>query len=102
MSLFPNPLSFFTQYAIRNTQYAVRDAPYVSRITHHASRMGKRMVRGIGPIDLAAIAAGKAAGAGTRLLRRGGGTALPGLVAERVSPRLLRRFARQFRQGALI
>ncbi len=60
------------------------------------------MVRGIGPIDLAAIAAGKAAGAGTRLLRRGGGTALPGLVAERVSPRLLRRFARQFRQGALI
>ena len=57
---------------------------------------------GIGPLDVAAIAAGKAAGAGTRLLRRGGGTALPGLVAERVSPRLLRRFARQLRQGALI
>ena len=42
------------------------------------------MVQGIGPLDVAAIAAGKAAGAGTRLLRRGGGTALPGLVAERV------------------
>jgi UDP-N-acetylmuramyl tripeptide synthase len=60
------------------------------------------MARGIGPIDLAAIAAGKAAGAGVRLLRRGGGTALPGLVAERVSPRLLRRFARQLRHGALV
>ena len=60
------------------------------------------MVQGIGLIDVAAIAAGKAAGASVRLLRRGGGTALPGLVAERVSPRLLRRFARQLRQGALV
>jgi UDP-N-acetylmuramyl tripeptide synthase len=60
------------------------------------------MARGIGPVDMAAIAAGKAAGASARLLRRGGGTALPGLVAERVSPRLLRRFARQLRQGAIV
>ena len=60
------------------------------------------MARGLGPIDLAAVAAGKVAGACTRLLRRGGGTALPGLVAAQVSPQLLRRFTRQLRQGALV
>jgi UDP-N-acetylmuramyl tripeptide synthase len=60
------------------------------------------MVKGIGPREMAAIAAAQGAGQAARLLRRGGGTALPGLVAERVSPRILRRLTRQLRRGVII
>lgn len=60
------------------------------------------MIKGIGPREMAAIAAGRGAGGAARLLRRGGGTALPGLVAERISPRILRRMTRQLRRGSIL
>jgi len=41
------------------------------------------------PRVVAAVAAGKATAAASRLTGRGGGTSLPGLVAERISPHLL-------------
>jgi UDP-N-acetylmuramyl tripeptide synthase len=60
------------------------------------------MVKGIGPREMAAIAAAQGAGQAARLLRRGGGTALPGLVAERLSPRIQRPQTRQLRRGVII
>lgn len=42
-----------------------------------------------------AVAAGKTAALVSRRLQRGGGTALPGLVAERIDPRVTRRLAAQ-------
>jgi UDP-N-acetylmuramyl tripeptide synthase len=50
---------------------------------------------------LAAIYAGKAAGAASRLLGRGGGTAIAGVVAERVEPRIVARLAAQAGAGAI-
>jgi len=50
----------------------------------------------------AAVAAGKAAGFVARRLARRGGTALPGLVAERVCPALLARYARQLGGGCVL
>ena len=50
----------------------------------------------------AAVVAGKAAGAATRMLRRGGGTALPGLVAERVDPRLVANLGRTLGRGRVM
>ncbi|MGZ6339094.1 MAG: MurT ligase domain-containing protein [Candidatus Limnocylindrales bacterium] len=41
------------------------------------------------PRLFAALAAGKAAGAAARLLGRGGGTSLPGMVARRIEPAIL-------------
>lgn len=49
-----------------------------------------------------AVAAGKLSSLGARRLARRGGTALPGLVAERVDPNLLARFARQLSGGTLL
>ncbi|OAI44235.1 hypothetical protein AYO38_09965 [bacterium SCGC AG-212-C10] len=46
-----------------------------------------------------AVDAGKAAGFATRLLGRGGGTAVPGLVSERIEPRIARLLASQIGQG---
>ena len=54
------------------------------------------------PRTIAAIWAGKLAGAASRALRRGGGTALPGVLAERVDGRLVERLAAQLGHGALI
>ncbi|MDI6857976.1 MAG: MurT ligase domain-containing protein [Dehalococcoidia bacterium] len=54
------------------------------------------------PRTVAAIWAGKAAGAASRILRRGGGTALPGLVAERLDPRLVERLGGQLGLGSVI
>lgn len=45
---------------------------------------------------------GKGAGLATRLLRRGGGTALPGLVAERVHPLLVRDLGRSLGGGRVL
>ncbi|MGI8586560.1 MAG: MurT ligase domain-containing protein [Chloroflexia bacterium] len=59
-------------------------------------------MKGIGAREVAAIAAARGAGRATRLLGRGGGTALPGLVAERISPQILRRLTRQLTQGVII
>ncbi len=50
----------------------------------------------------AAVLAGKSAGVATRLARRGGGTALPGLVAERVEPRLVANLGRALGRGRVM
>lgn len=50
----------------------------------------------------AAVAAGKAAGWAARKLARRGGTALPGLVAERVHPTLLAGYAAQLEGGTVL
>src|SRR5690606_26477061 len=50
----------------------------------------------------AAVSAGKAASLASRVLRRGGGTALPGLVAERVDPRLVRNLGRSLGRGRVL
>ncbi|MCL4240772.1 MAG: DUF1727 domain-containing protein [Dehalococcoidia bacterium] len=49
-----------------------------------------------------AVSAGKGAGIATRLLRRGGGTALPGLVAERIHPALVRDLGRSLGGGRVL
>ncbi len=51
---------------------------------------------------IAAVDAGKAAAIASRLLRRGGGTALPGLVAERVDPRLVASLGRTLGRGRVL
>ena len=51
---------------------------------------------------IAAIAAGKLAGAASRAFRRGGGTALPGVLAERVEPRRVERLAAQLGRGSIV
>jgi UDP-N-acetylmuramyl tripeptide synthase len=50
----------------------------------------------------AAVVAARLAGSLSRGLRRGGGTALPGLVAERIAPDLLAALAAQLPQGAVV
>jgi len=51
---------------------------------------------------IAALAAAKATGAAIRSLGRGGGTAAPGLVAERIDPLLLDKIARRLPQGTVV
>ncbi|HEU4321932.1 MAG TPA: MurT ligase domain-containing protein [Roseiflexaceae bacterium] len=50
----------------------------------------------------AAIAAGKLAGFASRVLGRGGGTTLPGVVARRLAPDTLRRLSARLPQGVVI
>jgi len=50
----------------------------------------------------AAVTAGKATGAASRLTRRGGGATLPGDVARWVDPSVLRRLAGQLGEGAVL
>lgn len=54
------------------------------------------------PVLVAAVAAGKASALATRLLGRGGGTALPGLVAHAVYPRVLRDMTAQLPEGSVM
>ena len=54
------------------------------------------------PTSIAAVAAGKLLGAASRRLGRGGGTALPGVVAERIDPRLTDRLAAQLGAGRAV
>jgi UDP-N-acetylmuramyl tripeptide synthase len=49
-----------------------------------------------------AIGAGKAAGLTSRLLRRGGGTTLPGVVARRIAPDTLRRLTAGLPGGVIV
>jgi UDP-N-acetylmuramyl tripeptide synthase len=49
-----------------------------------------------------AVTAGKVSALATRLLGRGGGTALPGLVAQKVYPGVLRDITRQLPDGSLM
>jgi UDP-N-acetylmuramyl tripeptide synthase len=51
---------------------------------------------------VAALAAAKVTGAAIRRLGRGGGTAAPGLVAERIDPDLLGKIARRLPQGTIV
>ncbi len=49
-----------------------------------------------------AAGAGRAAGAASRALRRGGGTAVAGLVAQQIDPRLAARLAEQLGGGCAV
>ncbi len=51
---------------------------------------------------IAALAAAKVTGAAIRGLGRGGGTAAPGLIAERIDPRLLDKIASRLPHGAVV
>jgi len=59
-------------------------------------------VRGIDARLIAALAAAKVTYCATRFLGRGGGTALPGLIAERLDPGLIAKIARTLPQGAIV
>ena len=50
----------------------------------------------------AALAAGKAAGVASRLLRGGGGTTIPGVVARRIAPDTLRHLSARLPQGVIV
>jgi UDP-N-acetylmuramyl tripeptide synthase len=50
----------------------------------------------------AAVWAGKATGALSRITRRGGGTTLPGDVARAIDPKILTRLAEDLTQGAVV
>ncbi len=50
----------------------------------------------------AAVAASKLAGTATRVARRGGGTALPGLVAERLDPDVVANLGRTLGRGRIM
>lgn len=54
------------------------------------------------PRLIAAVAAAKVAGAGIRRVGRGGGTAAPGLVADRIDPELLRKVAGRLERGVIV
>lgn len=54
------------------------------------------------PALVAAVAAGKASALATRLTGRGGGTALPGLVAHTVYPGVLRALTAQLPEGSIV
>ncbi len=54
------------------------------------------------PVLVAAVAAGKASAMATRVLGRGGGTALPGLIAQAVYPRVLRDLTSQLPEGSVM
>src|SRR5947209_1728304 len=69
----------FTQYAIRNMIVHMRN-----------------------PVLVVAVAAGKASALATRVLGRGGGTALPGLIAQAVYPRVLRDLTSQLPEGSVM
>jgi UDP-N-acetylmuramyl tripeptide synthase len=53
------------------------------------------------PRTAAAVIAGKAAGAASRLLGRGGGTAIAGLAALRIDPQIVRQLAGQAGAGVI-
>jgi UDP-N-acetylmuramyl tripeptide synthase len=53
------------------------------------------------PRTVAAVWAGKAAATASRLLGRGGGTAIAGLAAERIDPAIVRHLASQAGAGAI-
>ena len=54
------------------------------------------------PRTIAAVCAGKVAGAASRISRRGGGTAIAGLAALRIDPHVVRRLAKQAGGGAIV
>ncbi|HRC62523.1 MAG TPA: MurT ligase domain-containing protein [Dehalococcoidia bacterium] len=59
------------------------------------------MAPGFGPRERGALLAGRAAGQVVRRLGRGGGTALPGLIAGRLAPTLIESAAAQLGHGVV-
>jgi len=59
------------------------------------------MAAGFGPRERGALLAGRAAGQVVRRLGRGGGTALPGLIAGRLAPGIIESASRQLGHGAV-
>lgn len=59
------------------------------------------MARGMGPRERGALLAGRATGAVVRRLGRGGGTALPGLIAGHLAPGLVPAAAAQLGHGVV-
>ena len=60
------------------------------------------MARGMGPRERGALLVGRAAGQVVRRLGRGGGTALPGLIAGRLAPGLVETAAAELGKGSVI
>ena len=60
------------------------------------------MASGVGMRAHAALLLGRLAGVASRRLGRGGGTALPGLVATRLAPELTAQLARQAEAGSVV
>ncbi len=54
------------------------------------------------PRTIAAVAAGRVAGAASRALGRGGGTAVAGLVAQRIDPAVVERLAGRLGRGCCV
>src|SRR5258708_12175827 len=63
----------------------------------HAHRRGVGLMR-----RTAAVWAGKATGALSRISRLGGGTTLPGDVARAIDPDVLRKLSRDLKHGAIV
>ena len=64
--------------------------------------MARNVVRGTDPRLVTALVAARLTGAAIRRLGRGGGTAAPGLVADRIDPQLLSKIARRLPRGAIV
>lgn len=64
--------------------------------------MARSAVRAPDPRLVAALVAARVTGAAIRRLGRGGGTAAPGLVADRIDPRLLRKIAERLPKGVIV
>ena len=67
-----------------------------------AGRRQRTYSASVNPRLALAVTAGRTAGFVTRKLGRGGGTALPGLVAERIHPQLVHDLARQLGGGRVM
>ena len=72
-------------------------ASLVSRLSPPASILYNMPIR-----TAAAVIAGKGAALASRLLGRGGGTALPGLVAERFDPNIVAHLGQQLGRGRVL
>jgi UDP-N-acetylmuramyl tripeptide synthase len=64
--------------------------------------MARSVTRAKDPRLVAALVAAKVTGAAIRGLGRGGGTAAPGLVAERIDPQLLAKIAQRLPAGVIV
>jgi lipid II isoglutaminyl synthase (glutamine-hydrolysing) len=64
--------------------------------------MGPKSPVAFDPRLTVALAAAKVTGSGIRRLGRGGGTAAPGLVADRIDPNLLRKVAARLPEGTIV
>lgn len=78
------------------------DASAIGQRTGRRERVAQPRRPRFDPMRTAAIIAGKTTASATRLLRMGGGTSLPGLVADRVHPGLVRELAEQVGGGFIV